>query len=286
MYSYGRHFVLGEFIKNKKGGTAVMLNDSRYSNTTSKHQSAARSAVNHYRRFYTSAAESDNVLTFIEEMMGKMAKARKPEMYASQANQRFKAHVEYLEWKGLPYKSKPEFKAIKKAIDALNEGVTDKYFSVKEKDRKKAQKKAREAAEKYLAEEKIRNAGRAAKELEDYNEWLAQFFAHEPYKNRRPTFNYVSHDDIREHLRVTPDGKHVETTLGLRVSAVECAMLYQKIKAGEDVIGYKIDNYTVLSKNGVLKIGCHIFDMQHVTDIGELLLSNEAIKRLLSSQKA
>jgi len=37
IYSYGYHYLLGEFISNNKGDEAIMINNLGYSSTTGKH---------------------------------------------------------------------------------------------------------------------------------------------------------------------------------------------------------------------------------------------------------
>jgi len=37
IYSYGSHYLLGEFIRNKKKDLAIWINDDGYSVTTAKH---------------------------------------------------------------------------------------------------------------------------------------------------------------------------------------------------------------------------------------------------------
>ncbi|MFT3671279.1 hypothetical protein [Aestuariivirga sp.] len=45
LYSYGYHYVLGHFFLSPSGRRYVVINSERYSNTTAKHVSKARSAV-------------------------------------------------------------------------------------------------------------------------------------------------------------------------------------------------------------------------------------------------
>lgn len=51
---------------------------------------------------------------------------------------------------------------------------------------------------------------------------------------------------------------------GARVSYEAGKLLFAMIKAGKDVKGHDIDGYTVISINGVLKIGCHVIEMAEV----------------------
>lgn len=51
IYSYGRHYPLGAFIRNDKGRIACVVNVQGYSVTTAKHISKVRYATNHYKQF-------------------------------------------------------------------------------------------------------------------------------------------------------------------------------------------------------------------------------------------
>jgi len=64
--------------------------------------------------------------------------------------------------------------------------------------------------------------------------------------------------NIPVHLRVSNDGKLIETTKGAKVQMSEALRLLSKLRNGEDVNGYKIDGFTVIENNADrVKIGCH-----------------------------
>jgi hypothetical protein len=65
--------------------------------------------------------------------------------------------------------------------------------------------------------------------------------------------------------------KIVETTKGARVSYEAAKLLYSMIKAGKDIKGHNIDGYTVISLNGVLKIGCHEIPREEVDRFAKLM---------------
>jgi len=56
-------------------------------------------------------------------------------------------------------------------------------------------------------------------------------------------------------LRIKNDS--VETSRQAYVPLKEAKLLWNFIKEGRDIKGHKIGGYTVISMNGVLKIGCH-----------------------------
>ena len=45
IYSWGTHFEAGRIVRNKRGEIAYLINEERYSNSTSQHQSYIRSAI-------------------------------------------------------------------------------------------------------------------------------------------------------------------------------------------------------------------------------------------------
>ena len=45
MYSYGTHFIIAKFVKNKNGDEALLFNTKKYSNSTSGQQNDVRNAI-------------------------------------------------------------------------------------------------------------------------------------------------------------------------------------------------------------------------------------------------
>jgi hypothetical protein len=79
IYSYGSHYLLGEFI-NKD---TIIINDFGYSVTTSKHISELINATSQYKRFYTSSIDIKYIETEINAFLKCLTNARKPEIYIS-----------------------------------------------------------------------------------------------------------------------------------------------------------------------------------------------------------
>lgn len=115
--------------------------------------------------------------------------------------------------------------------------------------KKKLERK--EKAEKK-AEEK-RNATRIAQRKIDLLEWRmgkkkyvdSYGFEGEPVYLRAVTYKQgeIQHE--------------IQTSKGARVKYESGKLLYKLIQAGKDIKGHDIDGYTVISLNGVLKVGCH-----------------------------
>ena len=59
IYSYGSHYLLGEFINDE----TIIINDFGYSLTTSQHISELISATSQYNQFFTSSIDIKHVQT-------------------------------------------------------------------------------------------------------------------------------------------------------------------------------------------------------------------------------
>jgi hypothetical protein len=64
------------------------------------------------------------------------------------------------------------------------------------------------------------------------------------------------------YMRVS--GENVVTSGSARVPIREAKILLHRIRTKQDVKGFKIGNYTVISINGTLKIGCHEFTQSEI----------------------
>jgi hypothetical protein len=242
IYSYGRHYLLAEFIKNQKNDIAIMINDRGYSNTTSKHISEVRQGSRQFKQFLTMSTTEKNVLSQLEFLIDKLQKAKKPEIYIFQARTLFASFCEFLDWKGENIDSFPEIKA---AFNVFNTKDIKSYFETKQ-----AAIKEREKIE-------------AKKALKAQKESLKKFFNYE--------VNYCYHM-IEDFCRISKDSLFVETSQGVKVSTNEAKLLYKLIKAGKDIRGHKIGSYIVIALNGQLKIGCHKINHKNMVEIGEKLL--------------
>lgn len=250
LYSYGHHYLLAEFVTNSKNETAVMINDLGYSQTTSKHISIAMSALSQYKRFYTTLCLPKNVMSTLNQLSGKLQKARKPEIYIAEAERLMYHRSEYLNWT-----NGKEIKEISQIYNAIKDFKIAGIESILEYNRLiEKQRKQKEISDKRKAKRQLSN------ELKEFNEYK---------RNRiyaRTEFSF---------LRLSLDGNSVETSQGVRVPKKDANVLYGMIQAGKDIKGHKIDGWTVISLNGTLKIGCHNIPRQEVDRIG-LRLTEEA----------
>jgi len=245
IYSYGYHYLLGEFITNKKGDLAIMINDSGYSSTTSKHISWLRSGTGQYKQFLITETDAKSVLSELENNANKLQNAKKPELYINPSEKLYNKYFEFIEWTGKD-SDKKTTKKIKKIIEIFRGGNFPEYL------KKQAAK---------IKRDKLAAIKKAKIKL---NEDLQKFF---DYKINR--LYGISED----YIRISQDQKHIESSQQVKVPIAAAKILYKMIKAGKDIKGYRIDNYTVISINGTLKIGCHNINKENVDKIGELILS-------------
>lgn len=247
IYSYGYHYLMGEFITNKNGEIALMINNKGYSNTTAKHVSQLASATRQYKQFYTMYCDSNQVFKQLESLLKKLGNAKKPQKYISEALNILDHFNEFLEWFSKSYDSfsKENLKKIRKIEKLFNSAP------------------GKESAEQYA---KKKAAAQKASDKKDFLKSLHKFNDFE--------INYISHNSFNneDYLRINEQSGNIETSQGVKVPIKEAQTLYRMIKEGKDIKGLKISNYTVISLNGVLHIGCHRINRKNMEQIGEKII--------------
>ena len=240
LYSYGKHYLLAEFIDNE----TVLINDTGYSNTTSKHISLAISATSHKRQFFVKETDLTEVYNTITDYLQKLPKARvNKEYYLKVIFKLFKSLNEYLEYTKRKTKVSKlkEYKELKKIVSRLE---IDK--------------------EQILLEVAEQNKKRYQRQQEKQKEQIQNFRIHEK--------NYL-HNLPQSLLRLSLDKTNVETSKGVKIEVKKAKVLYKLIEAGKDIKGFKLDYYTVIGiKDNILKIGCHNIPLQEVNTIGKQLI--------------
>tara|TARA_R110000824_G_scaffold362242_1_gene550168 strand:- start:552 stop:1421 length:870 start_codon:yes stop_codon:yes gene_type:complete len=253
IYSYGSHYLLGEYINNN----TIIINDFGYSQATSRHISELIQATRHKTQFYTSSIDIKTVEIKINCNLEKLVKANKPEIYISNITKLESNLTKWVEFckanniKKRPFQifdyaiNKSDYK-YKKIVKISNNLLTPETL---EKIKAKGKKDA------------IKQKKLEAKKLKIY---LLDFNS---YKINR--FNCGNFD----FLRLSKCGQFVETSQNIRIEKNEAKKLYIAIKRKVNIKGYKIGHYTVNSINGTLKIGCHNIDIKSVHNIGKLLIN-------------
>lgn len=248
-YSYGSHYELSRFLDDN----TILINNDGYSSSTSKHIHIMIGATRQYKQYFTKGADLTNVYISIKENVRALANARKPEMYILSILSLWESLNEFAEY---------DRKRLKIAKSKFNTYCNGKY-----KELKSIVKAIENDSENYKEKLSMQAKKQAAKERADQKKAikvsLSKFMNYEIDYFRVNEFDY---------LRISKDGKNVETSQRVKVSINESKLLYALIKRGSDVKGYRVDGYTVNSINGTLKIGCHNIDMNSVKTVGEKVL--------------
>ena len=254
IYSYGSHYLLGEFINSE----TIIINDYGYSVTTSKHINELIYATSQYNRFYTSSIDIKHVQTEIDYNIKKLAKANKPEIYISNITKlesNLSKWVDYCKdnkikkqhfskYNFIVNKSDYKYKKIVKISNNLL--TTETIEKIKEKGKK----------------ESIKQKAKDKKEL----------------KNKIDKFNTYKIDRFKigefDYLRLSQNGQFVETSQHIRIEKNEAKKLYFAIKKKIDIKGQKIGYYTINKiDNKALTVGCHKICIKSVEKVGQILIS-------------
>jgi len=234
IYSYGYHYEIARFIEAPNGQKVCFVNANGYSNTTAKHTAHVWNAIpDGIPTFKVPFANRNNCISvdILPGIIAKMLvecknlchdqiKARTNFHSFVDAAIKYETIVEICELFDLPVPGRPDnWDDAKKKADHL-------------RDTQGERQKAKEL-----------------KEIEKAKELLAKWLQHE--------YNGQLYN-IPVHLRVSRDGKLIETTKGAKVDIESALRLLAKLRNGSDVKGEKIDGFTVI-ENGpdAVKIGCH-----------------------------
>lgn len=240
LYSYGRHYLLAEF-KEINNELCIIINDKGYSNTTARHIYLVRQATTQYKQYFTTNIDLQLVSNQIEGYYKKLLKAKKPEIYINEILRLFNGLISFPLNVGDNFKKDARFKAIEKIYKSVSS--PEQITKAKEVQKAIELKAKKEAAKKLKID------------LKKFNSYEIDYFRNE-----------------EDFLRISKDKTKIETSQSVNVSIEEAKILYTLIKAKRDIKGHRIGNYTVISINGVLTIGCHKINIDSVKKVGETIL--------------
>ena len=254
IYSYGSHYLLGEFINDE----TIIINDFGYSVTTSKHINELINATSQYNQFFASSIDIKNVQTEINYNLKKLAKANKPEIYISNI---IKLGNNLTKW----VKFCKENKIKKEHFSKYNYIVNKSDYNYKKMLKIANSFLTPEAIEKIRAKGKKDAIKQKAKDKRELKTKLDKFNA---YKIDR--FNIGQFD----YLRLSQNKQFVETSQNIRIEKSEAKKLYFAIKNKIDIRGQKIGYYTINKiDNKALTVGCHKICIKSVQKVGQILIS-------------
>jgi hypothetical protein len=254
IYSYGRHYLLAEFINDE----TILINNSGYSNTTRKHISQITQATRQYKQHFFKDICLNNVYDRITEASQKLINARKKEVYSLEIINAFESFTSFVnEFKKFVNHSCSGYNLVSEEALKLNDNfkeIQSIYLQIFEN-----KESFIEAGKERLKREKEKAKEKLKKDLE-------KFFTYE--------IDYINTRDLQEDfLRISEDKTQIETTQQIRIDINEAKNLYRLIKEGKDIRGHKIGYYTIISLNGVLKVGCHNINRNNLTEIGEQIIN-------------
>lgn len=232
IYSYGKHYEIAQIIASPNCTKVYFVNSNGYSNTTAKHTGHIVNAIPDYFPsfnvpFKNNKFSVDHLPEIIDNMMLQGKNYLTDQINARTNCGYFVAASQLFE----------DVDLICELFDLPKPKLPDNYLD--------AQIKAQHLRE----TQSIREEKKAAKELQKSLELLTKWLNHE--------YNGTLYN-IPVHLRVSNDGKLIETTKGAKVQMSEALCLLSKLRNNEDVNGYKIDGFTVIENNSDrVKIGCH-----------------------------
>lgn len=234
IYSYGSHYLLGEFIDSH----TIVVNDDGYSSTTSQHISQLLQATSHKTQFLKSESDLDTILTAIRNNAQKLISARKPELYTSPSFDLWSRLNDFINHTGRKaMKRTIQYKEIFALIVALNDNPKNSIYAVIKFN------KNRKAKEKRIAAAKLRKETK-------------EFRAH-----KRDFLSGYGNNDL---LRVSLDGATIETSQRVTISTKEAKRLLTLID-NKKILGATIDDkFIVTAFNGALRVGCHNISIEEI----------------------
>lgn len=224
LYSYGYHFPLAKFINDN----LVWINDTSYSNSTSKHQNLCYNAFRQYQVILESNHNIEKVVYHLKHLKDKTLKARKPWMYINEALGLIDSHKQ----------AQTLWPNVANQIKATEELAELTQFFEGSQDSEALQKA------------KTREQEKRAKNAELFKH---AFYSYEPFGElrRKAQLNY-------DLVRISENGLYLETSQDVKVEISAAKALLRAYKSGVDVVGQKIDYYQIRAIQGDrVLIGCH-----------------------------
>lgn len=252
IYSYGSHYLLGEFINDE----TIIINDFGYSVTTSKHINELINATCQYKQFYTSSIDIKQVQTEIDYNLKKLSKANKPEIYISNIT---KLESNLTKWVDFCKANKIK----KRPFQIFDYAINKSDYKYKKIVKIANSLLTPEAIEKIKAKGKKDAINQKAKDKKELKTKLDKFNAYEIDRFKVGEFDY---------LRLSENKQFVETSQNIRIEKNEAKKLYFAIKRKVDIRGQKIGYYTINKiDNKALTVGCHKICIKSVQKVGELI---------------
>jgi hypothetical protein len=241
IYSYGHHYEIARFLETDGGQKVCFVNANGYSNSTAKHTAHVWAAI------------PDGIPTFkVPFATGSTYSYNRVHHIDVQSLPGIIAAM-LVECKNLCHdqiKARTNFYSFSEAAGRYETIVEIcQLFNIEIPARPENYEAARIKAEHLRNTQGERQRAKEQKELEKAKELLAKWLQHE--------YNGQLYN-VPVHLRISRDGRLIETTKGAKVDLQAGLRLLAKLRNGSDVKGEKIDGFTLIENTlDHVKIGCH-----------------------------
>ena len=274
LYSYN-WYELAKFHETKDGETVVLIRDYSYSSSTGRHKNMAEGATRHYKHIYIHGSagryggggylvdHGANVCHLIIDICENLEKIKNSrlENRIRWSYREYLNKIETLNWYCNEFDQliPVELETLKITNEEVEEIIQKRNKRALELSSPEniAKREAETEKRKKREYEKIRF------ELETIeSDWIKG-------ETNRTTYNKGNKRFDFQMIRLRLNGETVETSNHAFVPVREAKILFDLIKAGRDIKGFKIGYYTVIGINGTLKIGCHNLEREEINRFAE-----------------
>ena len=265
IYSYGKHFPIATFTTTPSGQKVILFNAASYSVSTGQHQGIVRRAIPanitvftvpfdqygaSYRTVYLDGVSHKDVIVWFRHQCVKAyeSAARARSAFEWKLGDAERLHNEFRLYVGA-------FELGEQARDALKivGDLAERFSGV---DLEELRKNLRERAAKAAAKKREAMKGKI-------EQWRAGDGSVRIYGLKPQLLRVVQARNFGKDL----DQPYVQTSDGAEVTEQEARVAYKLLQRGKLTHGYKLGNYTVISVNGQLKIGCHVIDREEIDSL-------------------
>lgn len=240
IYSYGHHYLLGEFIDKN----TIVINDKGYSNSTAKHISILIGATSQYKQYFLTKIDIDYIHSHVfNYLKPKLAKARKPQIYLSEIFSLWNSLNEFAYDRKQKTKlnRNTKFQQLLRFVDKLQNTEDLEFLKTWQRIENERKQKQQKKLLKDI--------------LKKFNDYEIDFFR-------------VGKVDF---LRLSRCGQYIETSQGVKIDITEAKRYYNILASGANMRGEKISHYITKSFDKLLTIGCHNISKQEVQRIGNII---------------
>lgn len=242
IFSYGTHYEIARLVESKNGQKVCFVNSNGYSSSTAKHTAHVWNAI------------PDGILTFrVPFIKGVGGYWHRQTQYFDIKELSKIIDAMLMQCKNLVFDQLRAVSNFRYFLDAQNKFQDiieiSVLFGLDIPARPENWEKAKEKAEYLRATQGEREKAKELKKLEKEKDLLNRWLNHQ-YDGQLY--------DVPVHLRISKDGKQIETTKGAKVEIAKALVLLEKLQ-NFDAVGENINGFRVIENTlDHVKIGCHV----------------------------